>query len=185
MVARDTLEACELYGHKSGELIPALTQCAKLGVTMDAWSRLPNESAKAYSAFLTYCELDSECSIVKVSQKVGKNPKLLERWSARHRWQERVREYDGAMTEVDFAEAIRARMEMRHRHRRIAKILLAKVEQAAQRISAKKLGPSAAARLFGEAFRAERLALGESDETFASVTINVQRAPNPAKVEPK
>ena len=152
---------------------------------MDAWSRLPNESAKAYSAFVTYCELDSERSIAKVSQKVGKNLKLLERWSVRHCWQERVRAYDGAMTELDFAESIRARAEMKHRHRRIAKILLAKVEQAAQRISAKKLGPSAAARLFGEAYRAERAALGESDETFASVTINVQRASDAAKVEPK
>jgi hypothetical protein len=62
--------------------------------------RLPNESAKAYAALVAYAELGSDRSIEAVSQKLAKSVPLLKRWSAQHRWVERVRAYDAALARL-------------------------------------------------------------------------------------
>jgi hypothetical protein len=62
--------------------------------------QLPTESAKAYAAFVAYCEMGSQRSLEKVQQKYARNTsyiRVLARWSAQHRWQERVRQYDAAL----------------------------------------------------------------------------------------
>jgi hypothetical protein len=73
--------------------------------------QLPTESAKAYAAFVAYCEMGSQRSLEKLCQKWGKNGAYvgqLERWSSQHRWQERVRQYDAAVLEEHNA-ALRAK----------------------------------------------------------------------------
>jgi hypothetical protein len=152
---------------------------------VNAWGRLPSESAKAYAAFSLYLEMDTARSLAAVGRKCGKHKSLLERWSVRHHWQERARDYDAALAQTDFENAISARREMKYRHRQVARLLIEKAAQAARKINANKLGASACARIFDAATRAERAALGESDEQYASVTINVRRAEDAGKVTPK
>ena len=55
-----------------------------------AYEQQPNESAKACAAFSVYLNLGSERSLVAVGRKLGKSVGLLERWSSRWRWMERV-----------------------------------------------------------------------------------------------
>ncbi len=50
----------------------------------------PKESAKAFAAFSLYLNLGSDRSLAAVGQKLGKSVGLLERWSAKFGWQERV-----------------------------------------------------------------------------------------------
>jgi hypothetical protein len=50
----------------------------------------PGESAKAFAAFSLYLSLGPERSLAAVGQKLGKSGALLERWSSRWRWPERV-----------------------------------------------------------------------------------------------
>jgi hypothetical protein len=50
----------------------------------------PNESAKAFSAFSLYLSLGPERSLEAVGRKLGKSTALLERWSARWRWAQRL-----------------------------------------------------------------------------------------------
>jgi hypothetical protein len=62
--------------------------------------RLPGESARAHTALLAYAELGPERSLAKLAQLWGKSRSYvgqLERWSARHRWQERVAAYDAQL----------------------------------------------------------------------------------------
>jgi hypothetical protein len=59
--------------------------------------QLPTESAKAYAAFVAYCEMGSQRSQEAVSQQLAKSRQIISRWSAQHHWQERVRQYDAAL----------------------------------------------------------------------------------------
>jgi hypothetical protein len=68
--------------------------------------QLPTESAKAYAAFVAYCELGTQRSHEAVGQKLGKSRQIINRWSAQHRWQERVRAYDAAIA-AERAEILR------------------------------------------------------------------------------
>jgi hypothetical protein len=58
--------------------------------------QLPNETAKAYAAFLVYAEMGPERSVKAVSQKTSKSIPLLKRWSRKHKWVKRVTEWDQA-----------------------------------------------------------------------------------------
>jgi transposase len=68
--------------------------------------QLPNESAKAYAAFVAYCETGTQRSVRDVAQKLDKSSTIIGRWSAQHRWQERVRAYDAAIA-AERAEILR------------------------------------------------------------------------------
>lgn len=56
-----------------------------------------DESARAYAAFVAYCELGPERSLQSVAQRLRKSKTLCARWSTRHDWQERAAVYDQAI----------------------------------------------------------------------------------------
>jgi len=59
------------------------------------WDRQPNETAKAYEAFLVYRELElNKRSIELVCKRLKKSNPLIHRWSKKYNWHERIREYD-------------------------------------------------------------------------------------------
>ena len=49
-----------------------------------------NESAKAFEAFSLYLNMGAERSLAAVGRKLGKSEGLIERWSSRFSWPERV-----------------------------------------------------------------------------------------------
>jgi len=59
--------------------------------------KLPTESAKAYAAFVAYCELGTQRSQETVSKQLAKSRQFISRWSAVHNWQSRVADYDRAI----------------------------------------------------------------------------------------
>lgn len=69
---------------------------------MLAWERQPEETARAYEAFVVYRDLGPARSLAKVGQALGKSTGLMERWSRTHEWVARV-------------EALEARDEMLRR----------------------------------------------------------------------
>lgn len=66
------------------------------------WEQQENESAEAYEAFSLYRDgwenskgtVERHRSLAEVGQKLGKSKTLMDRWSSRHDWVFRVREYD-------------------------------------------------------------------------------------------
>ena len=57
----------------------------------------PKESAKAFAAFQEYLNLGAQRSLAAVGQKLGKSKALVERWSAKFDWVERVNAYNAQM----------------------------------------------------------------------------------------
>ena len=59
------------------------------------------ESAKAFEAFSVYLNMGAERSLAAVGRKLGKSRALLERWSAKFDWAERVLAYDLHLATVE------------------------------------------------------------------------------------
>ena len=59
------------------------------------------ESAKAFAAFSLYLGMGPERSLEAVRLKCGKSARLIQRWSSRWQWAERVQAYAGRMALVE------------------------------------------------------------------------------------
>lgn len=73
------------------------------------WHRAPDESAKAYQAFLAYLEAGPDRSLRRTARTLSKSLSLLKRWSARYQWQMRARAHDATQQEVAQEDARRVR----------------------------------------------------------------------------
>lgn len=62
--------------------------------------RLSNETAKAYEAFRIFCDLGAQRSMAKVARKLGKSQTLISKWSTRHGWPDRVKEFDAKLVKI-------------------------------------------------------------------------------------
>ena len=65
------------------------------------FERLPKESAKAFAAFRAYLEMGPERSLAAVAARLGKSKVMMEKWSRRHRWVERVEAHGLHLAEVE------------------------------------------------------------------------------------
>lgn len=61
----------------------------------NAWDQRPNETGKAYAAFLVYRDLGVGRTSAEVGRQVGKSPELIRRWRKAHGWDERCAAWDG------------------------------------------------------------------------------------------
>ena len=61
----------------------------------------PKESDKAFAAFAMYLSMGAERSLEAVRQKCGKSSRLIQRWSSRWRWTERVTAHASHLATVE------------------------------------------------------------------------------------
>lgn len=80
------------------------------------YNRLPTETTKAYEAFSVYRDMGPQRSHEKVSQVLGKSIALMNRWSRRYNWVERVAQADKDETKNRQEQAIKYRVK-EHRQR--------------------------------------------------------------------
>lgn len=83
-----------------------------MSTTPGPTERQPKETAPAYQAFRTYLEQGPRRSTAAVARALGKSKTLIDRWSSRWRWVERVRAFDsqaGAVADRATLEAIAKR----------------------------------------------------------------------------
>ena len=73
-----------------------------------SFEQQPKESCKAFAAFALYLSMGAERSLEAVRQKCGKSARLIQRWSSRWRWTERVAAHAShlAAVEREAAEAL-------------------------------------------------------------------------------
>ena len=145
-------------------------------------SRLPqscqrqvNESARAYEGFLQYCELGPARSLARVSGTVGKNLKLIERWSSRHRWVHRVRGWDEWAQAHRIEKLVAEQEAMVIRHAIFGERALAVALAQLERLRRVKLSAAATARLarVGAAIEMEARGKPPEDNRIANVTIRI------------
>ncbi|USK77822.1 hypothetical protein [Peribacillus frigoritolerans] len=86
------------------------------------FERQDKETEKAFEAFRIYRELGSERSCAKVGEKLGKSSTLIERWSSRWDWVERVKSYDSEMDRKALKQEEKKRRDMATRHANYATV---------------------------------------------------------------
>ena len=67
------------------------------------WTRLLNETSKAYRAFEVYRDLGAERSIQKEGKTLKKNAVALGRLSKKYDWVQRAKAYDAYIRQEKFA----------------------------------------------------------------------------------
>jgi hypothetical protein len=122
------------------------------------------ESPKAFEAFQIYRDLGTDRSIAKVSKRLGKSMPLLTRWSARHSWVERAREWDEEQDRLGKQARLQEIVEMNKRHARIANAIQSKALERLQTMAASELKPLGALTFMDKAIEMERKARGEPTE---------------------
>lgn len=147
-----------------------------------AWDRQPEESAKAYTAFVAYMEMGEARSIAKVAQKLSKSIPLLKRWSREWRWADRCREYDiyTAQTKRKAAEA--ELQEMNRRNIELARKALDKAEEALNQLDPGKLKPSDIVRYIQVAADIEKAARLLDLETYKEHNTEEEKPPTLAEL---
>jgi hypothetical protein len=84
--------------------------------------RQPKETAVAFEAFRTYLELGPSRSTASAAQVLGKSKTLMDRWSSRWRWVERVREVESSQAAKVDAEVTAERVRVAKRQAQEAQL---------------------------------------------------------------
>ncbi len=124
------------------------------------WDRLPDETPKAWFAFVTYRNLGPSRTNKEVARILYGHEcrRVIERWTGPYKWQERAAAYDeylSAMAEQETSNKIK---EMAKRHAALATNFQAKVVERLQSLDASKLTHSDAIKYLEVATRIERTA---------------------------
>lgn len=133
---------------------------------MDPWERQTGESSRAYEAFRAYLELGSQRSAAKVGQKLGKSVTLIGRWSAAHRWVDRVEAWERDQDEVWANERRAAVREVGRRHAELAQRFTAKLKKKLSKLRLREMSAADMARWLDVAVKVERLSMGMSTTTI-------------------
>lgn len=132
------------------------------------WERLENESAEAYEAFSLYRDMNpAERSLAQVGRKLGKSKALMERWSSKHEWQRRVREYERYIDAIALRKATTQLAEMRARHIKIGQMLQTKGLKALDTIKADEIPVKHAIRMVTDGMKFEETMAAAEFEAHA------------------
>ena len=152
------------------------------------WEQQPGESDKAFAHFVRYRDLPPEersLRAVRTGRQTGKRAaRIVEGWSSRHSWVERVRAYDRMMDRERVNAQRREVVAMAERHARQATALQGVAMRALTRLAARLEADPDAAGLQAETIRsylldgmkAERLARGEP-ETISRAELDYEADP--------
>jgi hypothetical protein len=135
----------------------------------DIWERQMGESIKAFKAFNEYLMMGDERSLAKVREKCGKSLRLIERWSAKWRWVERVQAFEDDQARVKVKANLKAIKEMNERQVKIALVYQSKVLEHLKKLDSMTLTPALALRMFVESVKIERTARGETEAIVEQV----------------
>lgn len=127
------------------------------------------ETPKAAAAFIVYCALDpGERSLALVAAKMGMRPasvRLVKKWSAQNRWQERVKKYDLAAAAEELRQSEQAVRQMNERHALSAtSAQVVAWEYISSLMKQKKLSSLAAVQLLKIVYDVERVSRGGETE---------------------
>ena len=139
------------------------------------WEVQPNETPRAFSAFIVYRDIGARRSLRKAARIFYEipeteempftSPKLrqFKTWSANFGWVGRGHAWDVHLDEETRYDNIVAVKEMRKRHATVANMAIAKSAERLRVLQSAELSIGDATRLFDLAVKVERLSRGEPD----------------------
>ena len=138
----------------------------------DLWERQPDETEKAFAAFVEYRDMGADRSHAKVAQKLGKTKGLIDRWGRTHGWAVRIEAWTDEQDRQTREELTKGITNMRKNHVDIAKQMLIKSLKALQMIPVEEMSMQDIARAVDIAAKLERLSRGEvTERTEGSTTV--------------
>lgn len=105
------------------------------------WERMPNESAKAYSAFREFKDLGPDRTYGKVAKRLQKSEPLMAKWGKRFNWHNRALDFDQYTDQEMQRQLFSRRARARKRALDIADILDEKIEEAIREMVVVKVIP--------------------------------------------
>ena len=127
------------------------------------WEMQSTDTPKSWEAFVVYRDMDKR-SLAKVAAKLGKSIKLIERWSQKHNWVERVAAWDEEKDRLIRVELTKDIGAMRKRHADLAAAMLVKAARAMQKIPDDEIKASDISRMIETATKLERISKGDVGE---------------------
>jgi len=132
------------------------------------WHRRPDETAKAFSAFILYRDMPAgERSLRKLGQNQGKTPsyiKYLQIWSSRYSWVDRATAYDDYLAQIKAEAQERGIIEMAERQAQGGMDMQGKGIRRIRHTPSGALEVRDAIRLVDVGAKIERTARGEPTE---------------------
>jgi hypothetical protein len=123
------------------------------------YERQPKEGDEAFQAFALYRDMEHR-SHVAMGQKLGKSHQLMDRWSARWSWVERVNAWDRELDRQKLKALSKSRTEMAKRHAKQAVAIQFKAIERLAKLKPEELKAADVLNYFMQAARLERLSLG-------------------------
>jgi hypothetical protein len=93
------------------------------------WDRQPDESSRAYQAFLTYRDMGPGRSVRAVARELGKSGTLIGKWSSDHDWVSRISSWESMPSRALATAYEDMAREIAEQHRNLATKLMAKMER--------------------------------------------------------
>lgn len=129
----------------------------------ELWEMQETDTPKSWEAFVVYRDMEKR-TLAKVAEKLGKNLKLIERWSQKHNWVERVAAWEAEKDRIIRIELTKDIGAMRKRHADLANAMLMKAALALSKIPANEIKASDVSRMVEIATKLERISKGDVGE---------------------
>jgi hypothetical protein len=138
---------------------------ARNSIAEKPWERQKGESSQAFEAFSLYLKMGEKRSLRSLAQRLGKSSALMNRWSSRWNWQERLRAYENDLRRQEIEADRKDRKAMRERQIKTAMLMQKKAVEALDKIKPEELTPRAILEYIKAGAELERLNRVIEDDT--------------------
>lgn len=108
---------------------------------IEPWERQPEETEKAYEAFLVYKNLGPGRTFTAVSRRLQKSGTLIQRWKNRYNWEQRAAAFDRENERKEQQSIQKARAQMVKRHIKLGLAVQGKAIKALEAMDPDELKP--------------------------------------------
>lgn len=125
------------------------------------WERQEDETPKQFEAFVVYRDMGEERTLAKVGKTLGKSATLIERWSSKNKWSDRIAEWDREQDRILRQQHLKDIKKMRERHAKIAEAGLIKAAQALKKMNPEEFKPGDIPKFLEACSKLERISRGD------------------------
>lgn len=136
----------------------------KITLKEPLWSRQKSESEKAYGYFIAYRDMGIERTLEKVANQYSKSVGLMNKFSQKNRWTERVAEWEAELDRQAAKEHIKDIAKMRAKQRKMASTMQLKGLKLLDAIEAGEAKLSEVVSLLKLGMEQERITMGDVGE---------------------
>lgn len=139
---------------------------AQTEIEPELWERQPEETARAFEAFVVYRDLGANRSLRKTAQELNKNCTTIAEWSSKYDWVKRVAAWDAEQDRINRIEMMAEMASTRKRQRKQARRMQEKGMELLESISIGDAKLSEVVSLLKAGMEQERIAIGDVGEVI-------------------